>query len=59
MKKSISILLVLVFLLSLNSGVSTLAAAETALTAREKTIADAYVKSYESGNLSSIKKYRI
>ncbi len=57
MKKFLSILFVLVLLLSLNSGVSTLAAAETPLTAREKAIADAYVKSYESGNLSGIKKY--
>lgn len=57
MKKILSILLVLVLFLSLNSGVSTSAATVTKLTTRETKIAKAYVKSYESGDLSSVKKY--
>lgn len=57
MKKFLSILLILIILVTLNSGYVALGSTKTTLTTRETAIAKAYVKSYESGNLSSIKKY--
>ena len=56
MKKFLSVLLLLVFLFLLNSGAD-VSASTTKLTKRETVIAKAFVKSYESSNLSSIKKY--
>lgn len=58
MKKFLLVLLVLVLILSLNSSINSSAATTTTkLTTREMEIAKAYVKSYESGSLSSVKKY--
>ena len=57
MKKFLSILLLLAILLPTVSGEVTLAATKTSLTTRETAIAKAYIKSYESGNLTGIKSY--
>lgn len=57
MKKFFSVLLLLSILFSLISSDVTLAATKKTITKRETAIAKAYIKSYESGDLSSIKKY--
>lgn len=56
-KKLLSFLILLAILFPSSTGNNAFAASKKTLTATETSIAKAYVSSYESGDLSNIKKY--